>query len=178
VALLQQMLTDLDYWLGSADGVFGIRTEHAVTALQKAAGLDRTGVVGPETWTALEAGTRPTAHSSSGRVLEVDLGKQLLLLVQDGRIVKVFDVSTGRQGFRTPKGTFTIYREVDGWHDSGWGSVWRPKYYYEPTALAFHGYKSVPPYPASHGCVRLINPAIDWLWDHGNVPQGTTVQIY
>jgi lipoprotein-anchoring transpeptidase ErfK/SrfK len=135
-------------------------------------------VVNEATWDALEAGTQPRARSSSGRVLEVNLSAQILLLVQDGAVKRIFDVSTGRSGFRTPKGEFSIYKEVDGWHDSGWGSVWRPKYYYEPDALALHGYKSVPPYPASHGCIRLINPAIDWLWDHGDVPVGTAVLIY
>lgn len=178
VARLQQLLTDQRYWLGSVDGIFGVRTEHAVVAFQKVAGLERTGVVDTATWDAVESGVQPQPQSSAGRVLEVSLSKQVLLLVQDGTLKKVFDVSTGREGFRTPPGTHMIYDEVDGWHDSGWGSVWRPKYYYEPTALAFHGYENVPPYPASHGCVRLINPAIDWLWDYGNVPVGTTVLIY
>lgn len=175
---MQRLLTDLDYWLGSVDGIFGVRTEHAVVALQKTAGLDRTGVVDEATWLAAEAGTRPSARSNSGRVLEVDLPRQILLLVQDGSVRKIFDVSTGRNGFRTPTGNFTIYDEVDGWHDAGWGRVWRPKYFHEPTSLAFHGYDNVPPYPASHGCVRLIDPAIDWLWEHGNVPIGTAVLIY
>jgi lipoprotein-anchoring transpeptidase ErfK/SrfK len=178
VAAVQQRLADLRYWLGPVDGIFGEKTHHAVVALQKVAGIERDGVVGRDTRAALEAGITPRAQSSSGRLIEIDLSHQVLLLVQDGAVVQVFDTSTGREGFRTPTGTFTIYKEVDGWHEAGWGRVWRPKYFYEPRELAIHAYKSVPAYPASHGCARLIESAANWLWDHGNVPQGSTVLIY
>lgn len=38
---------------GVADGVYGVRTERAVRAFQKAARLARDGIVGPDTWGAL-----------------------------------------------------------------------------------------------------------------------------
>ncbi|MGC1210903.1 MAG: L,D-transpeptidase [Micromonospora sp.] len=47
------------------------------------------------------------------------------------------------------------------------GEVSRPKYF-EEQGIAIHGYTSVPPYPASHGCVRVTLPAMDWLWHRTN----------
>ncbi|MCB1026167.1 MAG: L,D-transpeptidase family protein, partial [Microthrixaceae bacterium] len=44
--------------------------------------------------------------------------------------------------------------------------------------IALHGSPSVPSYPASHGCVRLTDPEINFLWGTpwGNI--GTTVWVY
>jgi hypothetical protein len=44
--------------------------------------------------------------------------------------------------------------------------------------LAAHGYPNVPPYPASHGCVRVTNAAADWLWANGGVDIGRPVHVY
>ena len=41
-----------------------------------------------------------------------------------------------------------------------------------------HGMTSVPNYPASHGCVRLSVMAMDFIWDAGLVPLGTTVWVH
>ncbi len=176
VRLLQQDLIDLGYWISGATGVYGTETFHAVTALQKVAGLERTGVADAATLAVIGAGTRPAAQSASGRTIEIDLAHQVLLIVQDGAVEKIFDTSTGRASLPTPPGHFTIYDEVDGWHDAGLGLVFRPKYFYE--GLSIHAYPEVPPWPASHGCARVIEPAINWLWDHGNVPIGTPVWIH
>ena len=47
---LQEALKALKYKPGTVDGVFGKKTEDAVKALQKAAGIEVDGVVGPLTW--------------------------------------------------------------------------------------------------------------------------------
>lgn len=56
VTLLQTMLVNRGYDVGStgADGDFGIRTERAVQAYQRANGLEVDGIVGPLTWAALD----------------------------------------------------------------------------------------------------------------------------
>jgi putative chitinase len=54
VALLQGMLRDLNFAL-AIDGDFGPGTEVAVTRFQSEAGIDVDGVVGMQTWTALDA---------------------------------------------------------------------------------------------------------------------------
>jgi peptidoglycan hydrolase-like protein with peptidoglycan-binding domain len=176
VLALQERLAELSYWLGTPDGTFGDTTLHAVVALQKVAGLPRDGVVGPDTRTALDDGPRPTPHSTTGRVVEIDLDRQVVLIVTDGRVDRILDTSTGSVPGTTPRGTWATYREVDGPRYAPLGLLWRPKYFYEGVAL--HGFTSVPAYPASHGCVRLTYPAMDMLWADGLVPLGTPVWVY
>lgn len=176
VVALQQRLLALGFWLARADGVFDNTTAHAVVAFQKANGLARDGVVGPLTRAALATAVRPTARSTHGHVVEIDLTRQLLLVVADGRVDAVFDTSTGRITGRTPTGEWRVEREIDGFHRSRLGLLYRPKYFHG--GVAVHGFTSVPPYPASHGCVRVTYAAIDELWASDAMPVGTPVWVY
>ncbi|HET6966144.1 MAG TPA: L,D-transpeptidase family protein [Acidimicrobiales bacterium] len=186
VSALQAHLVSLGYWLGPTDGSFGLLTEQAVLAVQKAAGLAPDGVVGPATERAIEAGTRPVPRSAVGSHIEVDLTRQLVLVVSDGHLEAALNTSTGngqpyvmngaRYAADTPTGTFTVFRRVDGWDTSPLGLLWRPAYFVAGVAL--HGYEDVPARPASHGCVRVSIPAMDWLWSSGHSGIGTPVLVY
>lgn len=188
VLALQQRLTELGYFLPTADGDFGPATQQAVWALQKAAGLARDGLVGPQTLAALDAGARPTPRTTSGRVIEVDLARQLLLAVEDGVVTRVVNASSGngetytalgrQQRAVTPTGDWTVVREVDGVRESSLelGSMYRPKYFHKGWAV--HGSPSIPPWPASHGCVRVSNAAMNWIWDVWGAPKGTRILVY
>jgi hypothetical protein len=186
VLALQQRLTSLGYWLGTPDGSFGDSTEQAVYALEKAAGLPRTGIVGPAAEAALAAGVIPQARSTSGYVIEVDLEDDLIMFVTNGRVGYVLNTSTGggytytEDGVTavadTPVGHFQMYREVDGLVVDSLGSLWRPKFF--DAGFAIHGDTSVPPYPVSHGCARVSNEAIDWIWANNIAPLGTAVWVY
>lgn len=182
----QQRLSDLGYWLGTPDGEYGYLTSQAVMALQKAGGLGRDGILGPKTKAALERGVRPAVRTRSGSAIEVDKTHQLVLVVRDGRLRYVLNTSTGSgrpytsDGHTyvatTPEGRFQVQRQIDGLRVSRLGELWRPKYF--TGGYALHGSPSVPGYPASHGCVRLSNPAIDFLWSSGVAPIGQTVWVY
>jgi hypothetical protein len=176
VVALQQRLQGLGFWLGAADGTYGPLTSHAVVAFQKANGLARDGIVGSATARALDGATRPRARSTSGRVIEVDLQRQILLVVRDGRVEWVHDTSTGRVPGTTPVGHWRVTRQIDGYRYAELGVLYRPKYFYG--GVAVHGYPSVPPHPASHGCVRVTNASMDWLWASGTMPVGTSVWVY
>lgn len=176
VSDLEARLAELGYWTGEVDGTFDAETHHAVVALQKAAGIGRDGVVGPETRAALDRGARPGARSTSGRVVEIDLADQLLFVVGDGRVEAVFDTSTGSRPGSTPAGEWQVTRQIDGLRRSPLGLLYRPKYFHE--GVAVHGYTSVPPQPASHGCVRVTYPAMDHIWAAGLMPVGTPVWVY
>jgi len=186
VLALQQRLVELGYWLGTPDGTFGLLTQQAVLAVQKAAGIGLDGLAGPATRAALEQGVRPAASTQAGRVLEVDLGRQLLLVVRDGNVEQIFNTSTGTDewyevGGRqyladTPRGTWHIYRQVNGLDNGPLGALYRPKYFHTD-GIAVHGYASVPARAASHGCVRVTNAAMDWIWSSGVAPIGTTVVV-
>lgn len=173
---LQRRLDELGYWLGEPDGVFGETTFHAVVALQKVAGLAPDGIVGPATGAALAEGVTPVARSSSGPVVEIDLATQVLVIVDDGSVVEVFDTSTGSVPGTTPVGHRTVTREIDGLRRSPLGLLYRPKYF--EGGVAVHGYTSVPAYPASHGCVRVTYPAMDAIWARDLMPIGTPVWVY
>ena len=139
VETVQRRLRERGRWVGPVDGVFGPLTEQAAFAIQKAAGLERDGVVGPRTRQALQQDRRPKARSRAGRVLEVDERRQLLPVVDDSRVRWTLNTSTG---------------------------------------IALHGYTNVPPYAASHGCVRVTLAAIDWIWAEDVAPIGTPIWVY
>jgi len=55
VRRVQKRLTLAGYETGGVDGIFGAGTEAGVKALQRDSGLTRDGVVGPQTWNAIDA---------------------------------------------------------------------------------------------------------------------------
>ncbi|WP_026119386.1 L,D-transpeptidase family protein [Nocardiopsis ganjiahuensis] len=186
VSALQEQLAALGYWIDGVDGEFGLHTEHAVLALQKAAGIGRDGVVGPDTRAALSAGTVPTAATGSGSVVEIDLELQLLLVVTDGEVESVIHTSTGSgQPYEgsdgseriatTPTGEYAVFRDVDSWDPGPYGALYRPKYF--NGGIAVHGYPSVPAQPASKGCARVSLAAMDWLWEQGHLDVHATVSV-
>lgn len=164
----QRQLTALGYWVEPADGRAGPNTAHAVTAFQKAEGLPRTGELDTETIDRLAVATTPTARSGGGTVLEIDLARQLLLVVDDGTVARIYNVATGATATPTPAGQFAIDREIDGIRNAPVGRLYRPKYF--NGGIALRGYTSVPPQRASHGCVRLTYAAMDDLWGAAERP--------
>ena len=166
------------------DGQFGGGTYQAVLAFQKHHGLERDGVFRPEHWELLD-GTLTARYRPEPDRVEIDVGRQVLYLIEQHRVTAVLPVSTGNGGtFRnytgnlvrasTPEGKFTFYMERNYNHTSYLGSMYRP--YYFRGGYAIHGSPSVPPGPASHGCVRVTNSDMDWLRPHLDL--GMTVYVY
>jgi lipoprotein-anchoring transpeptidase ErfK/SrfK len=186
VMALQKRLSHLGFWIGAADGTYGDTTQQAVLAAQKASDLTRDGVAGPATLAAVKRGVSVHARSTSGHWLEIDKARQLLLIVTNGKVGAILNTSTGSgQAYQeggqtytalTPSGQFTISRQVDRLDPGPLGDLWRPKYF--NGGIAVHGAPVVPAYPASHGCTRVSNPAIDWIWSTGQAPIGTRVWVY
>ncbi|MCZ7536417.1 MAG: L,D-transpeptidase family protein [Acidimicrobiia bacterium] len=184
---LQNRLTSLGYWLGSADGSYDLLTEQAVTAFQKVEGLPRTGRVDQGTQIAMRDAERPLPRSTSGYVVEVDKPRQVIMVARNGRTEWIINTSTGTERpytfegrtylADTPVGTWHVFSQVNGVRVGPLGALYRPKYFHVD-GIAFHGYSSVPSYPASHGCVRMTNAAIDWVWAADIIPMGSTVLVY
>jgi lipoprotein-anchoring transpeptidase ErfK/SrfK len=124
---------------------------------------------------ALASASRPKPRSHKGQVVEVDLARQLLLVVVDGQTYAVMDASTGARQRKTPKGHFQVRWQTDGYNPKRRG-MYRPKYF--NGGVAVHGYPSVPPHPASHGCVRVTNAAMDWLWRTDTLKIGARIWVY
>jgi lipoprotein-anchoring transpeptidase ErfK/SrfK len=76
----------------------------------------------------------------------------------------------------TPPGTFSFFRSVDGEDKAPLGVLWRPRYF--NGGIAVHGYTSVPAYPASHGCARVSNAAMNMIWATDLMPIGSRVVVY
>ena len=76
----------------------------------------------------------------------------------------------------TPPGSFVVQREIDGLREAPLGTLYRPKYF--NGGIAVHGSGSIPAFPASHGCARVTNSAMDMLWAGGAMDIGTPVTLY
>jgi Putative peptidoglycan binding domain/L,D-transpeptidase catalytic domain len=185
VAALQRQLAALGYEVRKVDGQYGPATQHAVVAFQKVNHLSRDGVAGPKTMKALAHPRRPRPRMGGrGLHVEADLTLQVIYVVSNGRIGQILDASSasGRTYLshgsvhraHTPEGSFRIGRKVDGWHRSYLGLMYRPAYFDGPYAI--HGAPSVPPYPASHGCIRVTTVSMDSIYS--KLVPGTRVLVY
>lgn len=175
VSFLEARLTALHYPSGPVDGIYDYRTKDAVMAFEKVDKLKRDGKVGAEVWRRIFSAQTPAPRLSFGGTRsEVDLTRQVLFMITDNRVWKVVHVSTGRLGTRT--GHHVIGAKYEGWVPlvTLEGQIYYPSYIVSKTAI--HGYPSVPPYPASHGCVRVpIWMAVEL---YHQLPKGTPVDVY
>lgn len=147
----------------------------AIMAFQGWNGLTRTGQADADTQKRLAVAGRPQARrSGGGKWLEGYIDRQVVLLVNRGRVVRAIHFSSGAAG-NTPRGTYSIYRkETMSW--SVPFSSWMPYASYFTGGFAFHEYPDVPGYPASHGCVRIAAPFAPYLYEFASY--GTPVHMY
>jgi len=175
VELLQQRLFDLGYFLPERSGAYDAGTTNAVMAFQKLHGLSRDGVAGPDTVAALAAAGKVAPAHGTDAHLEVSLDQQVLIVVDGAGGAVAVNATTGAAATATPPGRYSIFRQVNGWDPGPYGSLYRPKYF--TGGIAFHGGVPVLASPASHGCVRLPDPAVDWLWGADLAPVGASVVV-
>ena len=173
---LQQRLADLGFLAETAvTGSVDYQTSTAVLGFQKWANLPRDGSLGAMTVQALLRATRPApALTAPGRRIEVQLRRQVALLIQDNRVVRTVHISSGAGG-KTPQGSFRVYRK----ERYSWSvpfKVWLPWASYFTGGIAFHEYGSVPAYAASHGCVRVNQYDAPMLF--GFAESGTRVDVF
>lgn len=185
VAALNRALSDAGFNPDDGDD-FGGETRHAVYAFQKHYELEVDGVFRSEMWSFLSEPIVLPRQKYADRV-EVDLGKQVLYVLEDHEVVYVAPISSGNgelyntsRGTRayavTPEGEYTIERNINGVRRSFLGTLYDP--YYFLGGFAFHGSGSVPNYPASHGCVRLTMWDIAELKNHFFVDQAVYIYGY
>jgi hypothetical protein len=107
------------------------------------------------------------------RLILVDLSKYKLYYHEYGTVIRVFDCVLGRPGLPTPRGKFKIYAKDP--HMGGPYGPFRMRYL---GLYAIHGTNEpwlLGRYPRnySHGCTRLANANITWLYKRVKV--GTPV---
>jgi len=185
VLALEQRLDTLHYDTGAVDGLFDSNTAFAVTALQKVYGMPRSGRATDDVLAAVPTATDPPPVVPGGgaRRVEIDVPRQVLFLYQNDTLFKILPVSTG-SGARycvdggcaravTPGGSYRVFQRVSGWQKSRLGMPVNLLYF--NGGIAIHGAPSVPPYPASHGSVRIPLGASHWF--PALVPNGTPVYV-
>jgi hypothetical protein len=175
VSYVESRLAALSYCPGPIDGVYDKRTRDAVMAFEKVERLTRDGVVGESVWEHIFAAQTPAPHiTADGYRIEVDLTRQVLMLIDNDKVWKIVHVSTGKKGTRT--GHYAIGTKIPGTVKLATleGYFYYPSYIVSKTAI--HGYPSVPPWPASHGCVRVPMWMCEELFYQ--IPKGTPIDIY
>lgn len=188
VVAYQQRLTALSYLVGPANGSFGSATGYGVTAFQKVEGLPRTGVIDAQTRLTMLTATVPTAtYTALPDHIEVDIARQVLFVVNGGRVSATVAVSTGtdrkfvEEGHThravTPNGIYMVQWKYNGWWTSPLGHLYKPAFIDNTLGIAIHGYPDVPAQPASHGCIRVPMPFADWMYAKAT-PVGLTVVIH
>jgi N-acetylmuramoyl-L-alanine amidase len=159
----ERRLADMGYWTGTVDGLLDPATRAALLSFQKWEGRAVSGVLTIDEFEAIRTATSPKAREDGYEHVEVDLDRQVLLLVEDDAKVRVLPVSTGngKEFFYdgqtsiayTPRGRFVVYEKGVGWENNVPGSMYYPNYI--SGGIAIHGSLNVPVQPASHGCIRI-----------------------
>jgi peptidoglycan hydrolase-like protein with peptidoglycan-binding domain len=180
----EHRLSDLGYWTGAIDGRIDPATQSALIAFQKWEGRPITGKLTLDELEAIRSSDSPSPKDLGYRHIEVDLDRQVLIMVNDDDKVRVLPVSTGNgQPFidegqtsiaYTPRGRFVVYEKAAGWEKGSLGSVYYPNAI--SGSVAIHGARSVPVEPASHGCIRI--PMFAAREVSKLLPVGTIVLVY
>lgn len=164
VSEARRQLQALGYWVNPKGAADEASLRHALIASQKIENRPRTGVLTMEELQVLRTAKRPEPLETGYPHIEIDLDRQVLFLVEIGDVpLRILPVSSGSgeyftEGGRTrravtPQGRFTVQRKIKGWRKSPLGLLYYPNYFYD--GVAIHGNPSVPPLPASHGCIRI-----------------------
>src|SRR5277367_1236963 len=97
----------------------------------------------------------PELAPSGDMSMTIDLSRQRAYIRRDGVCIGVTTVSTGKPGYETPTGEYTVL-EKERYHRSNRYNNAPMPYMQRLTdyGMALHG-GHLPGYPASHGCIRL-----------------------
>jgi hypothetical protein len=90
-------------------------------------------------------------HPGAGEHVEASLSKQVVVFAKGRRPFAIYPISSGTSATPTVTGHYRFHRTEPGYNNLGMYYSW-----YFIGGYAIHGYKSVPNYPASHGCLRTF----------------------
>jgi len=185
---VESVLKAWKFPVGNPDGYFDQSTRQALCAWRDLAGRNVThSLPSIRERFMLNRAVRPKVPTRLVVGLNVNIACQVVIwIVKDKvtgehKIRKVFEATTGMSEFPTRTGTFHIYAQRNEWQESDLypgAMMYRPKYF--NGGQAFHGSATdalIVPYPASHGCVRMLHRDIQELW-YSHVGIGTMVKVY
>ncbi|UHD14858.1 L,D-transpeptidase [Thiocapsa bogorovii] len=115
-----------------------------------------TGLAGSDS--AAESVDAPATEQAK-RSLTIQIGSQSFIYAEDDQVVRTGPISSGREGYGTPRGTFSVLSKqkdkVSSRYTNQLGmQAWMPY------SIQFYGHYFLhegwlPGYPDSHGCVRV-----------------------
>ncbi|MFN8512636.1 MAG: L,D-transpeptidase [Thermomicrobiales bacterium] len=114
------------------------------------------------------------SQGNPGRYIEVNLSRQHLYAWQGGEVLFDIAISSGRAGYETPSGNFTVIRKV-AVEDMRGADYYQPDVpwimYFTGAGHAIHGvyWHNNFGTPMSHGCVGAPVWAAQWLYNWGYV---------
>jgi lipoprotein-anchoring transpeptidase ErfK/SrfK len=154
VKLLQRSLARLHYAV-PVNGTFDAATGRAVMAFRKVNNMARRFDADRAVIEKVLAGKgafKPR-HRDAGRHVEADISRQVLALIDGGKVIDTYHTSTGAPATPTIIGSFRVYMKDPGINAKG-----MVKSSYFIRGYAIHGYVDVPAFNASHGCLRVPIP--------------------
>jgi lipoprotein-anchoring transpeptidase ErfK/SrfK len=105
----------------------------------------------------LLSGTADAKRVADGLQINVDVGGQNMEVYMDGKRIHRWPISTGRDGYNTPGGTFRPQRLEREWFSKKYDDAPMPYSIFYSGGFAIHGTNDTRRLgrTASHGCIRL-----------------------
>jgi lipoprotein-anchoring transpeptidase ErfK/SrfK len=121
-------------------------------------------------------------RSPPSLVVKINLSSQRLELHYDGRLQDSWPISSGREGFATPRGVFRPQWASKMWYSRKYDNAPMPHAVFFNGGVAVHGTQSIRALgqPASHGCVRLApaNAARFYALVHQHGYARTRIEVF
>lgn len=157
----------------AVDGRIDALTVWSTFALDKAIGLPPDRSLGELELQRLLDGIRlePRRPDLGPDHVEIDIARQLVLVIRGGEVAHILHTSTGKRSTPTVRGVFTVYEKRNVRQAN---RMYRPVFFHR--GYAFHGYPEIPTYPASAGCARMFDGDMDFLWPF--LPMGHRIASY
>lgn len=98
-----------------------------------------------------------TASAEAKVVAKISIADQKMTVMVDGEVMHVWNVSTARKGFVTPRGVYAPKRLHAKYYSKKYYNSPMPYSIFFKGGYAVHGTSAVSKLgaPASHGCIRL-----------------------
>ena len=137
----------------SSTSCFDGKMERAVLAYRKLNQLGRSAHAGGRIVKKVFSltGRYKVRRPDLGDHVEAPLSRQVMVFANGKKPYAIFPIASGAPATPTILGTYSFYRKDPGYNAIG---MYYSSYFIR--GYAIHGYKSVPNYPASHGCLRTF----------------------
>jgi peptidoglycan hydrolase-like protein with peptidoglycan-binding domain len=154
-------------------GYYDDATARGVLAFRKTNELGRDGYASKQVFAMLARGEGAfrLRYPKSGKHVEFDWSRQVLVLANGAKPYRTYHTSSGTPATPTVFGTYRFYLQTPGTNANG--MVYSS---YFIRGYAIHGYASVPTYPASHGCLRVPIPNAIQIFNWIDI--GDTIHSY